>query len=228
MMTSSISKKAPENCNVAAHWWCGAHITAITVVVQYIHMSGSHDLMDMNESSSSHSDDGDVANLFSGKLKYTNLQADSRIDKKYIIVSPDLGWMGRLMAIQKEALNTQYQLAYLSTMGGAYHICNHPEQALALAIQQEVIGRRLGAANIVVRAKLYQYLNLAQLGLKKHAKTTMKLARICAGSDRTLSTFCETIENWLLCRIKGEGENDSSKADCDGVMALFSQGSSML
>lgn len=122
----------------------------------------------------------------------------SLVKSKYknIIVSPDFAWIGRLIPLQKKAINTQYQLACLSTMGGAYHICNYPKQALALAIQQELIGRSMGATNIIVRAKLYQYVNLAMLGLNNKAKKTLKVAKACAAGNDSLVEFCDVMEKW--------------------------------
>ena len=45
----------------------------------------------------------------------------------------------RLNFLQYCAVETQYQLAYLSTMGGACHLTNNIDRALVIAKQQESI-----------------------------------------------------------------------------------------
>eukprot|EP01041_Mallomonas_annulata_P009096 gene9096-18844_t len=82
----------------------------------------------------------------------------------YLNLKIDFAWSERIFKVLKEALNAQYQLACLSTLGGAYHLCNRPVQALALARQQEIVGRYAGAGNIVFRARVYQAINLGLLG----------------------------------------------------------------
>ena len=126
--------------------------------------------------------------------------------KYNMIMSPDMAWIGRLITIQKDALNKQYQLACLSTMGGAYHICNYPKEALVLAVQQENIGRRIGAVNIIVRAKTYQCLNLALLGQNKRAKRTLRAAKDIAQGNKTLLSYCDTIEKWMMYKQKHPGK----------------------
>jgi hypothetical protein len=71
-----------------------------------------------------------------------------------------------LRRLEKDAIMIQHELACLSTLGGAYHLCNKPLVALTIAKQQEVVGRRLGSTNLIVRAKVFQAVNLRILGLK--------------------------------------------------------------
>jgi hypothetical protein len=79
---------------------------------------------------------------------------DNVIEKHVITV--DRRWSGRLWALQRRAIYCQHQLAYLSTLGGAHHVCKHPDIALKLALRTEAIGRYLGAPDVIVRARVHQ------------------------------------------------------------------------
>jgi hypothetical protein len=57
-------------------------------------------------------------------------------------------------------VDIQYNLACLSTLGGAYHLCNHPETALVIAIRQEMYAKKLGSTSVALRAKVFQAVNL--------------------------------------------------------------------
>ena len=69
-----------------------------------------------------------------------------------------------LRMIERKAGHIQYLLACLSTLGGAHHLCNKPLEALQLALQQESVGRRLGSTQVVLRAQVFQAVNLCLLG----------------------------------------------------------------
>jgi hypothetical protein len=83
---------------------------------------------------------------------------DNVIEKHAITV--DRGWSGRLWALQRRAIYCQHQLAYLSTLGGAHHVCKNPDIALKLALRTEAIGRYLGAPDVIVRARVHQVLQI--------------------------------------------------------------------
>jgi hypothetical protein len=118
------------------------------------------------------------------------------------IIEPDYSWMKKLLRLQKTALMAQYQLAFLSTLGGAYHVCSQPKVAYQLACQQELVGRQIGSTSIVIRAKLFQYANLALLHSNRKAQQALKDARLLAYLfDKDMLPFCETIEKWVSSQL---------------------------
>lgn len=99
----------------------------------------------------------------------------------------------RLALLQHQAIYAQYQLAYFNTLGGAYHLCDHPREAFLIAKQQEFLGRRLGSTTLVIRAKGYQAVNLGLLGSKRKAALLFKDLETRAkneGSEQLVSFIC--------------------------------------
>lgn len=50
----------------------------------------------------------------------------------------------RLANLRRQGAALQYELAVLTTLGGAYHLCNHPREALMLSHRLEILGNKLG------------------------------------------------------------------------------------
>jgi hypothetical protein len=111
----------------------------------------------------------------------------------------DLKWNHRLMFVEKKASIIQYQLACLSTLGGAYHLCNHPKTALKLAMQQEFVGRTLGSSSVVIRSQVFQAVNWTLLGKPKIGKRMFAQCRraSCEDSWTGMLSFVEASELWL-------------------------------
>jgi hypothetical protein len=105
-----------------------------------------------------------------------------------------------LWTLQRRAIYCQHQLAYLSTMGGAYHVCQNPDVALRLALRTEAIGRYLGANSVIVRARVHQAFNLAALGKTLMALRHLSLTKDFAATseDASLMTIVEIGVDWLL------------------------------
>lgn len=80
-----------------------------------------------------------------------------------------------LLKLQLKEMKHQYNIAYLSTLGGAYHLCNRPRIALAIAIKMEKVGYEMSSAEIIFKSKLYQAVNLVLLG---YAKRSQKIINI--------------------------------------------------
>lgn len=112
----------------------------------------------------------------------------------------------RLRFLEKRAQHVQYQLACLSTLGGAYHLCNDPRAALVIARRQEVVGRALGAVSIVVRSRVFQAVNFAQLGKPGRSRRafaqckTLALRQSC-GLSSSLLAFIEASEQWVVKNV---------------------------
>ena len=85
-----------------------------------------------------------------------------------------------LRLLERKAQTIQYMLACLSTLGGAHHLCNKPEAALQLALQQEYVGRRLGSTQVVIRAQVFQAVNHALLGNLAKSRAQFKLLEAAA------------------------------------------------
>ncbi len=69
----------------------------------------------------------------------------------------------RLNSVIRIARFISYQLACLSTLGGANHLCDKPKVALKIAMRQEFIGHAIGSTSIVIRARVYQAVNYGLL-----------------------------------------------------------------
>lgn len=80
----------------------------------------------------------------------------------------------RLNRLIWEAIEIQYNLACLSTLGGAYHLCNNPETALIIAIRQEMFARKLGSTSVIIRSQVFQAVNLGLLGKPKECATMFR------------------------------------------------------
>jgi hypothetical protein len=134
---------------------------------------------------------------------------DSKI---YFII--DRSFCGRILRLRREAMEMQYQLACLSTLGGAYHLCNKPETALALAIRQETLGRRLGSSSIVLRSKVFQAVNLSLLGHSKESRLLFKKCHSVVKREgwADLERFVLASKHWLKMelarRLREEGIPD--------------------
>lgn len=111
----------------------------------------------------------------------------------------DLRFARRIMRLIAEQAVVQYQLAYLSTLGGAYHLCNRPHVALAIAIRQENVGRRMGSFTIVIRAKVFQAVNMRLLGQKDVSDRLMKDAYSLLDQSglENIRSFVVASHKWL-------------------------------
>mmetsp|Transcript_6686 Transcript_6686/g.12883 ORF Transcript_6686/g.12883 Transcript_6686/m.12883 type:complete len:190 (-) Transcript_6686:1743-2312(-) len=125
-----------------------------------------------------------------------------------VVENPDYSWMRRLVRLQKAYVirvnQTQYELACLSTMGGAYSICRYPKEALQIAKRQELIGIRMGSKQVQCHAKLYQYINLIFMGRKKAGLRMLEAAKEQANEleSDSVRKHCDVTENWLKNEIK--------------------------
>ena len=82
----------------------------------------------------------------------------------------------RLNIVIRIARYISYQLACLSTLGGANHLCDKPKTALKIAMRQEFIGLAIGSTSIVIRSRVYQAVNY---GLMKKANRSKKIFTEC-------------------------------------------------
>lgn len=117
-----------------------------------------------------------------------------------------------------------FQLACLSTMGGAYSICQYPRQALRIAQRQEQVGIRANSKPVQCHAKLYQYINLIFLGKKKAGLKMLQAAKVQAeeleGGD-SLRKHCDITENWLNNEIKYKYKNRKPKIITSGDTTML-------
>ena len=90
-------------------------------------------------------------------------------------------------------------MACLSTLGGSNHLCNKPRAALTLARQQEVLGLRLGATELVIRARVFQAVNWATLGAVPLAFAILQQCEALARKERREDSvhFVRTMRWWL-------------------------------
>lgn len=134
------------------------------------------------------------------------------------VISMDKSFARRLIRLQREAMFIQYNIAVLSTLGGANHLCNKPEMALVLACRQEMVARRLGSSSLLVRSKVFQAINLGLLGKKRHASAMFQQCKELAQHEEWagMSNFVTTCKNWLKVELKLQAKIDSSSSNGSG------------
>jgi hypothetical protein len=114
-----------------------------------------------------------------------------------LIEHMDFSW--KLKLLERKGLAIQYQLACLSTLGGAYHLTNRPETAFMIAYRQELVGRLLGSMNVIIRAKVFQAVNLSLLGYQRKSKQVFATCKRLAldNSWAGMTPFVTASERWL-------------------------------
>jgi hypothetical protein len=109
----------------------------------------------------------------------------------------DFNFYSKLRKLEKVAIVLQYQIAYLSTMGGAYHLCNRPNVAYQIAVRQESVGRYLGSSHIIVRALVFQAVNLRLLGYPNKSQLLFHKIRSIQSLPEDLLNFVDASDLWL-------------------------------
>lgn len=119
------------------------------------------------------------------------------------LVPIDFAFYNRLRKLEKIAIILQYQFAYLSTLGGAYHLCNQPKVALNIAKRQELLGHYLGSNQIIIRALVFQAINYRLLGFLHRSEKLFH--RIRSDYKHSLSEesekFVDACEGWARRNI---------------------------
>ena len=110
----------------------------------------------------------------------------------------------KLMRLQREAIILQYNIAVLSTLGGAHHLCNKPEGALVLACQQEMVAKQLGSATLLIRSKVFQAVNLGLLEKKRQANSMFRYCEMLVQKEgwTNMSNFVDASKNWLKVELR--------------------------
>jgi hypothetical protein len=111
----------------------------------------------------------------------------------------DLRFAQRIRRLIAEHITSQYQLACLSTLGGAYHLCNRPHVALQIALQQEEVGRRMNSFTTIIRAKVFQAVNMKLLGNSEMSNRLMNYAyKLVEQSGlQNMKSFVIASHQWL-------------------------------
>lgn len=139
----------------------------------------------------------------------------------------------RLNRLVWEAIEIQYHLACLSTLGGAYHLCNHPETALIIAIRQEMIAKKLGSTSVMLRSKVFQAVNLGLLGKRKESSAMFRycISEAMKEGWTEMSGFVEASRKWLEVELGQQKlrkiRNGSEHGSISGVRETFPISSSV-
>ena len=119
-----------------------------------------------------------------------------------------------LRLLERKAHQIQYLLACLSTLGGAHHLCNKPQQALQLAIRQEYLGYTLGSTQVIVRARVFQAVNHALLGRVAYSRRYFQRILESAEAEERwnsgLAAFVRASMMWLEMEL-GERRKAASE-----------------
>lgn len=103
----------------------------------------------------------------------------------------------RLLRLRYFATQMQYQLACFNTMGGAYHLCDKPRNALVIAKRQEQLAVQLGSPSLFLRARGFQAINIAMLGDIKKAYRMLRLL-IRQANNQNLQDILKFLTSTLL------------------------------
>eukprot|EP01031_Cornospumella_fuschlensis_P034111 gene34111-41285_t len=136
---------------------------------------------------------------------------EEEMDNKFMI---DMAFGRRIKHLENMARYYQYQLAYISTLGGAYHLCNKPRVALQIAKRQEVVGRSIGSSAVVIRAMLFQAVNLRMLEKCRKSEKLMKQCKQMVNDvmsrnpdlGNEMLLFVQSNEEWLNKNYPSIGE----------------------
>jgi hypothetical protein len=136
-----------------------------------------------------------------------------------LVLSPmNRSFTRRLNSLIFEAMDIQYNLACLSTLGGAYHLCNYPETALMIAVRQEMFAKKLGSTSVMLRSKVFQAVNLGLLGKEKESVIMFKYCMEQSVKEgwTDMSSFVEASRSWLnieqlLKKKKNQGAGKKEK-----------------
>lgn len=115
-------------------------------------------------------------------------EVDNELEVVQSLVPIDFAFYSRLRQLEKVAIILQYQFACLSTLGGAYHLCNRPKVALLIAKRQEQLGQFLGSTQIMIRALVFQAINYRLLGSFHKSDKIFKKIK----TEYDMSTFEES------------------------------------
>lgn len=132
-----------------------------------------------------------------------NVEDEHEGNRKCPLLVMHIEFSCRLKTLERKGTAIQYQLACLSTLGGAYHLSNRPETAFMIAYRQETVGRLLGSLNVVIRAKVFQAVNLSLLGQPKMSRSMFKVCKKLASENSWtgMMAFVEASELWLNTQL---------------------------
>lgn len=85
-------------------------------------------------------------------------------DLKPVLCHPDYVWSDCLMRLRVHDATINHFLAWLSTLGGAYHLCDHPKQAMAIARMTLCVGQYICSARLALKGYVYLAVNYCMLG----------------------------------------------------------------
>ncbi|KAL5277770.1 F58A4.6 family protein [Megaselia abdita] len=137
----------------------------------------------------------------------------------------DKKWSHMTLKTLWEAIEMDYLMSWLSTLGGGYSALGDDfakcaETAGKISLKQLNLGLQLGDPCLQSRCKLYYSISLIQTGRLRSAKKIIreeyKFAKIKEEDDPRLAKMCEGIWLKLLYEywMKRKGENDEMPKIC--------------
>jgi len=131
-------------------------------------------------------------------------------DEVKIIIPPILtSWTRRLMVLEKSMIKTEYEMACLNTLGGAFAATGRNFGALILSHKREKVakGSPLGSQSLTMRARLHQAINLGLLGAVHEARAVVKGVIRTARQDGDIEVVIHARNsfNWLCSELERKG-----------------------
>jgi hypothetical protein len=182
--------------------------------------------LDLSHALENHTSESDCDDTVTSGCNIINKKTDKEVK---LVLSPlNRSFTRRLNSLIFEAMDIQYNLACLSTLGGAYHLCNYPKTALIISIRQEMFAKKLGSTSVMLRSKVFQAVNLGLLGKEKESASMFKycLEKSKKEGWTDMSSFVEASRSWLdieqsLKKKKnGSPENKEKIGDKNGQITF--------
>jgi hypothetical protein len=176
------------------------------------------------------SDDGIVVVPSSSSRKQNEVPSSSIVMPAMALrMNKSFGY--RMLRLQIEAGRMEHEFAYLSTLGGAYHLCDNPHVAYAIAVKQENLGVRLGSKALVLRARGYQAINIGLLGDGTNALKMLKqLERVSRSGHGTevLTQFLNASRKWLKLQIQPDRDCGDTNTEPDPLQRAYVHSTKLL
>lgn len=135
-----------------------------------------------------------------GKL-LKSVESECASDVKLLCLTskPDYAWAYCLNKVILMGMTYQYLLAYISTLGGAYHLCDQPVVAMKLANMMCFLGSLVGNDALIVKANIYRAVNFSDMGHTQVALLTVKRCKRISNRRNwsSLIGFCDAVEHYI-------------------------------
>ena len=149
-------------------------------------------------------DDDDHESMGNMEINFQNSNTDIIL---FANSGAEYNWCVRLLSLEKLHILSQYYNAVLSTLGGAYSATRQHQIALIFARKQERVAIRLGKVEDVIKARVWQALNLGLMSDHNSNNDSNNNSKKRRKRCNYLQT-CVKIMRFVLQTAKDQGSMD--------------------